>query len=277
MTKKIIFILSIPIILLLFFVSIFTISIYQPQYFFQDQLLSLNSDKKIYRLDKFDLFNPKYTIIQPNTTDYNSKDGTTERGLTITSLKRKNILFWERGDDYADGKFSATYSVNEMLQMTKQFDLVNKNKDPDNIMLIKSNTNSNQQSQPTDSSTSMRDMSQEDQYFERISNNQKKDRNLVYFNKLKKGMNYKEVYTLTDYGDRGMEGIFSKQPENNYLVDKDNINFVTLIYDKAPNFSPDVDVILQKLSIVRKDRTIIEVPAKPDGTFDFDSIKDKLK
>ena len=279
MTKKIIFVLSIPIILILFFVSIFTISIYQPQYFFQDQMLSLNSDKKIYRLDKFDFFNPKYTIIQPNTTDYNSKEGNTERGLTITSLKRKNILFWEHGDDYADGKFGVTYSVNEMLQMTKQFDLVNHNKDPDNIMLVKSNSNSNQQSQSTNSSTPTRDMSQEDQYFERIGNENKHSTDLNDFKILKKGITWKEIYTTLGGTDRAMANPKTKQQyEYSYYFNKDDINFVSMVFDQLPGIVSDDSLPkLQKVLIIKKDRTIIEVPAKHDGTFDFDSIKDKLK
>ena len=75
---------------------------------------------------------------------------------------------------------------------------------------------------------------------------------------------------------------FYDQPEAiSVLEDSDYPNCIYFIMQFDNGFltkgNPRQDSYLKALRVVKKDRSYIEIPPKADGTFDFESIKDKLK
>ena len=74
---------------------------------------------------------------------------------------------------------------------------------------------------------------------------------------------------------------FYDQPEAiSLLEDPEYPNCIYFIMHFDKGFgaeNPRKDSYLKALRVVKKDRSYVEIPPKADGTFDFDSIKDKLK
>ena len=96
---------------------------------------------------------------------------------------------------------------------------------------------------------------------------------------LKKNITLLEVKQQIGFGDKGYTpGEITSLPEIHYLINKNSINFVILAYDNfgsIRNSEEKLEAKLQKIIIVKQDRTFVEVPTKLDGSFDFEVVKSK--
>ena len=238
---------------------------------------------------KFDLFRPKLTSVK--------KLGDNSYYVFVRDYERDGLFYFKdtgfnngvKSDLDENGIDARIYnkSEDEIIKLAADNDLSKVNPDGENIdgKGVVSDTKSIEKglvSMP------------ENRYFEELkyySKNEpskypnflKRDKSLTPFTSLKKSITLNNVIKITGIADlnRG----FNKEnstglPEENYLINSNSINFVALGYDsfgslKNPN--EELDARLQKIVIVKQDRTFIEVPLKSDNSFDFDSIADKLK
>ena len=77
-----------------------------------------------------------------------------------------------------------------------------------------------------------------------------------------------------------IEKFYDKPEAISVLDDSEYPNCIYFIMEFDKGFGGEVtkkDSYLKALRVVKKDRSYVEIPPKADGTFDFESIKDKLK
>ena len=85
---------------------------------------------------------------------------------------------------------------------------------------------------------------------------------------------------IDNLGGSKLEKFYDQPEALSLLEDPEYPNCIYFIMQFDKGFgaeNPRKDSYLKALRVVKKDRTYVEIPPKADGTFDFDSIKDKLK
>ena len=132
-----------------------------------------------------------------------------------------------------------------------------------------------------------------EEYYDGLKSNDSEKKfkgwSLQDYSNFKKGINSYDLY-YGKYGEIKIDNAISSYipeflntPEIVNIVEDPsypNLIYVNLHFSKGLNLDELVsnkNSFLERILLVKKDRSYIEIPPKADGTFDFESIKDKLK
>jgi hypothetical protein len=111
-----------------------------------------------------------------------------------------------------------------------------------------------------------------------ILDNRERGIDLQKFVGTRVGMSSDELWKFIDYGsDRsaGTGPLPEEYYQRQYILNNKNYNFLVAGFDKDPFQNSDTSQ-LQKIYIIRDDKSFIEVPANPDGTFNFDQALEEI-
>jgi hypothetical protein len=229
-------------------------------------------------ITKFDFFKPKITQLIPLSNGYYAvvsdfeRDGVFFLKDTETNDGVKKPIDFGSVDARIENK-----TLEEAKKIVSQNNVSLVNPDTTNIVSGKSPTNQ-------DELKLIEAKKPENSYFDRIKLEHKPViTDVRAFSVLRVGNNQESIKNIV--GDAQISYPFAskelKKPELQYLINSDKINFVSLLFsDNLLDQSLDKsnpNSKLQRIVIVKQDRTFVEVPTKPDGTFDFDSVMDSLK
>jgi len=242
-----------------------------------------------YVITDFHITNPKITTL------IELEDDTI--WAIVSDYERDNFVFWKDtgfndGEKKQDG-FGAidarfeNYTIAEAKKTASQFDLSKENPDAENITgkgeIIDSQENE-------EIKQLLEATAPENRYFEEIKQrrqefpNYNPDRKIEDFFSLKKGDGFFEIRDSVGFGEQGeSDGQATSLYEDKYLIDKDGINFIALGFNEnltkinRGNAEINENARLEKIVIVTSDRRFIEVKAKSDSTFNFDSALNEIK
>ncbi len=236
MSKKITIILLTLVVLIALLLTFIPL-VYAPyfiKYMDNDQLKYLEnfSDKQEIVLSKFDLFNPKYTLI------YNTPEPTPEgqRIILIYQLHRDKLLLWNIDKQNSVTGGTTKYSFEETVKLAKKQDLSQNNPDSGDIEF------EGQQDQDDNSDLAS------------PSGTKYAGRKVEQFKLLKKNMIYSEIEKAIDPGDRVMVHGAVKKYFLDFIVQDKGVSFVRLEFDRNINIYSDASLL--GAQIVYKDRKV---------------------
>ena len=236
------------------------------------------TDRNIITVTRFDLFNPTLSILVPN--------GNNEFIGSVADYERDNILFFRPvGRDINKALNEPSFlnikiekkTLQEAKDLTTKYDLSKENPDINNITSTGKPVNN--------SDISKLDAEKpENNYYDYINtkdlNNNGK--NLVinkFFGLSAINDGKKLIQQIGNAGDLGYP-FASKEnatliPEANYRINNPKVNFVAVGFNKIDPRADDIEpeAKIAKIVLVMKDRSFVEVPTKPDGTFDFEAVR----
>ena len=246
---------------------------------FKESISSEKNPKIEYVITKFDLFKPKVTTLLP------LDDGTIY--ASVSDFERYNLIFF-RDTGYNDGikkpidegSVDARFNYGD-LQKAKEIasknDLSKVNPDVKNIDGVGRVVDNNSNKKALDLSEAKKS---ENYYYDLIKTEQPElKRDINSFTDLMLDMNISDI--RKKYGSPDLSTTtdnITKLDELQYLINSKNINFIAMGFDSFGNLKDDsykLNSKLKKIVIVKQDRTFVEVPTKPDGSFDFESVKSK--
>ena len=268
----------------LIIIAVITIFISLCQYL-TPQLFILNYYNKplvkSVQLTKFDLFNPVFSTIL-----FNGNEGYL---VIVDTYKRDNLLFWKsatgKDRDYAGYEIINAKIENKTLEQVQDIlaknDLSKVNPDVKNIT---SNGNIVTNTNPIDIKNQEAEKP-ENFYYDYINTKDTTQNSskltIDKFFGIKQTTTYGNLLDKNIGGDVGTpfadKNSATKMPESNYNLNHPNINFVAIGFNKTdPNsYSFGRDSTVAKIVLVMNDRSFVEIPTKPDGTFDFEAVKSK--
>jgi len=230
-------------------------------------------------ITKFDLFKPKISQV--------IKLGDGSYWVSVSDFERDGI-FTLKDTGFNDGvkkpiDFGAidakieNKSFEEVKKLAQDNDLSKVNPDGDNV----SNGIA-----PTDTkSKSLQEAKKpENSYFDVIKIDPKVNYRSFAFEKFYTlRLNITQVEVREQLGDPNISLYPGKSTksisEMNYLINNNKINFIALGYNEdLLNVTQDginLNSKLQKIVIVKQDRSFVEVPTKLDGSFDFEVVKNQ--
>ena len=269
----------------LIIIAVITIFISLCQYL-TPQLFILNYYNKplvkSVQLTKFDLFNPVFSTIL-----FNGNEGYL---VIVDTYKRDNLLFWKsatgKDRDYAGYEIINAKIENKTLEQVQDIlaknDLSKVNPDVKNIT---SNGNIVTNTNPIDIKNQEAEKP-ENFYYDYINTkdttqNSSKLTIDKFFGINTASTEEELVRKLGNAGDVGTpfpdSTSATKLPESNYNLTHPRINFVALGFvKKDPRaYTIGKESTVAKIVLVMNDRSFVEIPTKPDGTFDFEAVKSK--
>jgi len=239
-------------------------------------------------ITKFDLFKPKISQV--------IKLGDGSYWVSVSDFEREGI-FTLKDTGFNDGvkkpiDFGAidakieNKSFEEVKKLAQDNDLSKVNPDPKNITgrgVPQFSGDEKEYRQKLEEAKKP-----ENRYYDRLKLEVQKEpnrfpnyvegRTIDDFKNLKKDLSMKEIKEYVGFGETSMfKGQISELPEVHFLINKGQVNFVALIYDNFGEIKnpKKLEAKLQKIVIVKQDRTFVEIPTKPDGTFDFEVVKNQ--
>jgi len=274
LTKKLFVITSLTLVTL--FIAFIIFQLFYPNLFIltensNEQGVVLTQEKYVLNINRLDFFRPNYIII----TKKSQKDSEVfpELGVRVGYYKRKWLIFFKAERDSFVGGKAVNYSVNDVISVSNIYDLYTYNPYPDHFIgtfgLGGKNTQEIEQevSKPRELK-----LSNEDSYFEDKGASWGEYKKVEDFKSLKVGNISNEIQQLVGKANKGVSpGIASKNFELIYFLNNSDLDFVALSFDGDALEKPD-KVMLKEIYLIKKDRTIIQIPTKPDGTFDFESV-----
>jgi len=242
-----------------------------------------------YVITKFDLFKPKVTTLLP------LEDGTIY--ASVSDFERYNLIFF-RDTGYNDGikkpidegavdaKFNYS-DIDKAKEIASKNDLSKVNPDVKNIDgrgVPQFSGDEKEYRQKLEEASKP-----ENRYYDRLKLEVQKDpnrfpfynenRDVRMFKDLKMGDLFLDFQNKISGGETiNVDGKATGLDEAIFVFNSGKINFIAVGFDDLGILGKDdkyKTAKLQKIVIVKQDRTFVEVPTKPDGTFDFESVKSK--
>ena len=231
-------------------------------------------------ITKFDLFKPRLSILIPN--------GNEGYLVSIADYERENIFFFkEIGlngkpkpiDERGLNARIESQDINIAKSLTSKYDLTVVN--PDGKLV----TNGIRPEQSNDEKK-LEDAEKPDNfYFDYINTKdttQNKSKLLINnFFSLKTSNTRLDILNMGIHGDLGTSypstDTATQLPETNFNISNQKVNFVAVGFNKINSKADDIEpeAKVAKIVLVMKDRSFVEVPVKPDGTFDFEAVRSK--
>ena len=268
----------------LIIIAVITIFISLCQYL-TPQLFILNYYNKplvkSVQLTKFDLFNPVFSTILSN--------GNEGYLVIVDTYKRDNLLFWKsatgKDRDYAGYEIINAKIENKTLEQVQNIlsknDLSKVNPDVKNIT---SNGNIVTNTNPIDIKNQEAEKP-ENFYYDYINTKDTTQNSskltIDKFFGIKQTTTEDWLYNNIGNSDIGTSfpsvNTSTKLAENNYKLNHLKINFVAIGFNKvdSKSYSIGKDSTVAKIVLVMNDRSFVEIPTKPDGTFDFEAVRSK--
>ena len=197
---------------------------------------------------KFDLFNPKYTVL----LQLDPQNG--KQGGYIVPLKRSWLVWWEVDKENIVQINSNGITFDELVKTAKDNDLTKTNPKPDNIST---------DGQPKDGYKSTANLTNEELYFSPPENRLGKQRNIDDFKKLKIGMSNIETKKIVGISDRSLVNYNNmKGTASHYAISQNGVNFIEILFDLPPAVYPDKAVV-KHVKVIYTDRRIEDLPLQP--------------
>lgn len=274
-TKKVIIGSSLTLVILL--IGFFVYQLFNPNLFIiteneNQRAVVLTQEKYILNIHRFDFFRPNYIVITKKATK--DSEVVPELGVQVGYFKRKWLVFFEPENGTFVGGKSVNYSLNDVIHVSNIFDLYTYNPYPDKFIGSFGLGGKNAK-EIEDEVSKPREiiLSNENAYFEDKGVSWGEYKKVEDFNFLKVGSTRSQIQEIIGKANKGVSpGEASKKFELVYFLDSSSLNFISLAFDEDALDKPN-QAMLQEIYLVKKDRTFVEIPTKPDGTFDFESVK----
>jgi len=245
--------------------------------------------KTEYVITKFDLFKPKVTTLLP------LDDGTIY--ASVSDFERYNLIFF-KDTGYNDGIKKpidegavdariSNKSIEDVLKITRENDLSKVNPDVKNIDGVgvpQFSGDEKEYRQKLEEASKP-----ENRYYDRLKLEVQKEpnrfpfynenRDVRMFQDLKMGDLFLDFQNKISGGETiNVDGKATGLDEAIFVFNNSKINFIAVGFDDLGILGKDdkyKTAKLQKIVIVKQDRTFVEVPTKPDGSFDFEVVKNQ--
>jgi hypothetical protein len=257
--KKIILIISLPIIVILYLV----LSVYYPNYF----IIGGNVNDIKFELKNFSIFNPSYI-----GSRYDELDG--RYNVYFTTLTRNKFLFW---DSDPEKYTKAIVTKSDFNDFKKELKTELKSSTEDILNNSKVIFKDKYEVKPNDT--------YEEKQLKFSWLPPKRENSIHYnldkFKLLKPGMNCVEFSPIIDSADfsLGYDDFYPNFARIVYNIGSSKVSFVFLTFkEKAPCYSEEdsLNVKLVDIVIITHRQEMIKVPVNPDGTYNWEAVKDKI-